>query len=93
MKMWVQEVKRLFFKLSEVEVAPDSAHDWAEAVLEMAGWIVDMAIGLEHAGDSGGRLVDDRTVNQPVSEGHGKASCCGNGTNIAEIITITEACL
>ena len=54
MKMWVQEVKRLFFKLSEVEVAPDSAHDWAEAVLEMAGWIVDMAIGLEHAGDSGG---------------------------------------
>jgi hypothetical protein len=55
--MWVQEVKRLFFKLSEVEVAPDSAHDWAKAVLEMAGWIVDMAIGLEHAGDSGGATI------------------------------------
>ena len=60
-------MKQLFFKLSEAEVAPDFAHDWAEAVLGTAGWIVNMAIGLEHAGDSekkADRWMIEQSINQ-----------------------------
>ena len=44
---WVQEVKELFFKLSDAEAAPVKVHDWAEAILDMAGWVVDLAILIE----------------------------------------------
>lgn len=45
---WIQEVKQLFFKLTDADPAPVRVHDWAEAVLELAGWVVDMAIVLEN---------------------------------------------
>ena len=44
---WIQEVRSIFFKLTDAEVAPLQYHDWAEAVLEMAGWVVDLALFLE----------------------------------------------
>ena len=46
---WVKEVKQLFFKLTDAEVAPVKVHDWAEAILDLAGWVVDMALFLENA--------------------------------------------
>lgn len=44
---WIREVRSIFFKLTDVEVAPLQYHDWAETVLEMAGWVVDLALLLE----------------------------------------------
>lgn len=46
---WVKEVKQLFFKLTDAEVAPVKVHDWTEAILDLAGWVVDMALFLENA--------------------------------------------
>lgn len=48
---WIRTVKSLFFKLSDAQVVPISHNDWAEKILEMSGWIVDMALLLEHARD------------------------------------------
>ena len=44
---WVREVKQLFFKLTDAEVASVKVHDWAEAILDLAGWVVDMAVALD----------------------------------------------
>ena len=45
---WIRTVKSLFFKLSDAQVVPISHNDWAEKILEMSGWIVDMALLLEN---------------------------------------------
>ena len=45
---WVREVKQLFFKLTDAEVAPVKVHDWAEAILNLAVWVVDIALFLEN---------------------------------------------
>ncbi len=48
---WVHEVKQLFFKLTDADVAPIEVNDWTEKVLNLAGWVVDMAIILEVMND------------------------------------------
>ena len=45
---WAREVKQLFFKLTDAEAAPVKVNDWAEAILDLAGWVVDMAVILEN---------------------------------------------
>ena len=48
---WVQEVRQLFFKLADAETAPVRVHDWAEAVLDMAGWVADLSLFPENTND------------------------------------------
>ena len=50
---WVREVKQLFFKLTDAEVPPVKVHDWAEAVLDLAGWVVDISIVLVNIDEDG----------------------------------------
>ena len=45
---WVQEVRQLYYKLTEAEPAPVRVHDWVETILEMAGWVVDLAVFMEN---------------------------------------------
>ena len=51
---WIRDVKRAYFRLTEAEPAPAERIQWAESILELAGWVVDMALYLERAG-----LADD----------------------------------
>ena len=51
---WTADVKRLFFKLSDADPAPAERIKWAESILELAGWVTDLAILLEEAGTDGG---------------------------------------
>ena len=46
-KEWAAEVKRLFYKLSEADPLPAERMKWGEAVLEMAGWVTDIALFVE----------------------------------------------
>ena len=49
---WIGRVKGLYIRLSEEEAAPDDLYDWAEAILDLAGWVADLAILFE--GNRGG---------------------------------------
>lgn len=44
---WTAEVKALYFKLTDVPPAPITTSKWSDAVMDLAGWIVDLAILLE----------------------------------------------
>lgn len=44
---WIGKVKGLYIQLSEEEAAPDDLYDWTEAILDLAGWVVDLAILFE----------------------------------------------
>ena len=46
-KEWAVEVKRLFYRLSEADSVPADRIKWSEAVLEMAGWVADIALFVE----------------------------------------------
>jgi hypothetical protein len=48
-KDWAADVKRLFFKLSETEPAPAERIKWAEAILDLAGWVTDLTLFMERA--------------------------------------------
>ncbi len=57
--IWTKEVRALYFKLTGVPPAPVTSSKWSEAVMDLAGWIVDMAIILEDYG-SQRKIEDDR---------------------------------
>lgn len=44
---WIREVKEAYFKLSDADPAPAERIRWAEAILDLAGWVTDMALFLE----------------------------------------------
>ena len=44
---WIREVKEAYFKLSDANPAPAERIRWAEAILDLAGWVTDMALFLE----------------------------------------------
>ena len=50
---WIREIRNLYFHLTDADVVPVRYHQWAEAVLEMAGWIVDAALWLEKEAPEG----------------------------------------
>ena len=49
---WASEVKELYFKLSDADPAPAERIKWAEAILELAGWVTDLALLMEKTGNS-----------------------------------------
>ena len=50
---WAVDIKRLFFKLSEAPPAPAERAGWAETILDLAGWVTDLALLMEKAEDHG----------------------------------------
>jgi hypothetical protein len=64
---WVKEVRNLFFKLTDADAPPPAASEWAEAVLETAGWIVDLALAMDRAetfGKENDRWLEEITINR-----------------------------
>lgn len=55
---WAAQVKKKYIELSEGDIAPDDLHDWAEAILNLAGWVVDMAVLIEKKED--GKYIGER---------------------------------
>ncbi len=55
---WAAEVRNLYYKLTDLPPVPVSSDRWAEAVLDLAGWVVDLAIMLYDRGEKA--LSDDR---------------------------------
>ena len=64
---WIRQVRMLYFKLSDVPVAPLSSSRWSEAVLDLAGWVVDLAVLLEqkrNREDPGARWILRQTLRR-----------------------------
>ena len=56
---WIKNVKSLYIRLSEEEPAPDDLYDWAEEVLDLAGWVADLAILFEGSHTGSAELTDN----------------------------------
>ena len=65
-KDWAVDVKRLFFKLSEADPAPVERIKWAEAILELAGWVTDLALFIESI-DAGNSMDEHWMVKHAIS--------------------------
>ena len=50
---WVVEVKQAFLRLSDLPPVPAENAEWAEAVLDLAGWVTDLAVLQEKNGTEG----------------------------------------
>ncbi len=64
---WIREVRELFFKLTDAPPAPLSSSVWSEAVMDLAGWVVDLATLLENRydwNDPGDRWLTLQTVRR-----------------------------
>ncbi|MDO4976843.1 MAG: caspase family protein [Eubacteriales bacterium] len=55
---WVKEVYQLYYRLTDIAIAPDQIHDWVEEVLQLAGWVIDMTLILQN--NSKTASFDDR---------------------------------
>ena len=44
---WIRDVKVAYYKLTDTDPAPVERIRWAEAILDLAGWVTDMALFLE----------------------------------------------
>ena len=56
---WISKVKSLYICLSEEEAAPDDLYDWTEAILDLAGWVVDLAVLFEGNRTGTGALTEN----------------------------------
>ena len=65
-KDWAADVKRLFFKLSEADPAPVERIKWAEAILELAGWVTDLALFIESI-DAGNSMDEHWMIKHAIS--------------------------
>lgn len=50
---WIVKVRRKFIELSDGDIAPDDLHDWTEEIMNLAGWVADMALLLENKNGNG----------------------------------------
>ena len=41
---WTRDVRDLYFKVTDADPAPAERVIWAEAILELAGWVADMTL-------------------------------------------------
>ncbi len=46
-RSWINEVKKLYYKLTDIPPAPITSSKWSDAVIDLAGWVVDLAVFLE----------------------------------------------
>lgn len=45
---WIKDVYQLYYRLTDIAIAPDQIHDWVEEVLQLAGWVIDMTLVLQN---------------------------------------------
>ena len=62
---WIKEVKKAYFRLTDADPAPVERIKWAEAILDLAGWVTDMALFLEQE-DSGNAAGETWMVKQAI---------------------------
>ena len=62
---WIKEVKKDYFRLTDADPAPVERIKWAEAILDLAGWVTDMALFLEQK-DSGNAAGETWMVRQAI---------------------------
>lgn len=46
-RTWSLEVRKLYLKLTDGDIAPEDLHDWSEEILNLAGWVLDLGLWLE----------------------------------------------
>ena len=56
---WAGSVKGLYLRLSDEDAAPDDLYEWAEAILDLAGWVADIAILFEGSRSAPKALSDN----------------------------------
>lgn len=68
---WTIKVRRKFIELSDGDIAPDDLHDWTEEIMNLAGWVADMALLIEN--EKGNGVIGDREnwlIKHAVSHYH-----------------------
>lgn len=63
---WIREVKTAYFKLTDTDPAPVKRIRWAEDILDLAGWVTDMALLLEKE-EVGDKVGETWMVRQSIS--------------------------
>ena len=43
-KDWINEVKKRYIQLSEIDVSPDDLYEWSNEIVSLAGWVLDLAL-------------------------------------------------
>ena len=66
-KDWALDVRGLFFKLANADPAPVERIKWAEAILDLAGWVTDLALFIERE-ETGSGLGEHWMVKHAISE-------------------------
>ena len=54
---WYREVYRVFIRITDTPAPPDALKEWSLAVLDLAGWVPDMAVLMEE-----NSVYDDKTA-------------------------------
>ena len=44
---WYRDVHRKYIELTDIPVPPEELSEWCDAVLDLAGWVLDLAIPLD----------------------------------------------
>lgn len=57
---WIQKVKSLYFRISDLPAPPQGAREWSETALNLTGCVLDMALYLEQIRSDG--QPDERTM-------------------------------
>lgn len=52
-RRWIVAVREKYILLSDMDAAPDDLLEWANEIMDLAGWVVDMSLMLD--GDIGAR--------------------------------------
>ena len=52
-KEWVRLIEKNYLLLTDEDVPPDALHDWANEILDLAGWVVDLSILVKGLGKDG----------------------------------------
>lgn len=55
---WIRTVEEQYLQLSELDIAPDDLHGWSEEIINLAGWILDLAYLLKN--EKYGGVIQDR---------------------------------
>lgn len=57
---WIREMKRKYIALSDTEVPPTDLREWSDEIINLAGWILDMALLID--ADNNRKRITDREM-------------------------------
>ena len=67
---WITEVRKGYLGLSEIPIPPLGLEEWTLAVMDLAGWILDISIHLEKRGEKLSKADDTWLIKNAIRHYH-----------------------